>query len=580
MNDSPGSLNGLIERIEELERRVSLLERTAPEVIHGPAAPALKAAIEMASEPESRSAQASGVFSVLGKSMLGIAGAYLLRALAESGSLPRLTIASVAVAYAMMWLFWAARTPAKAWFASTAYACTSALILAPMLWELTLRFNMMPAPAAAAILAVFVCAAFWLAWKRDLPAVLWAANVAAAVVAAALSIATGEMVPFIAMLLLMVLLSEIAAARGHGSGIRPLAALAADGLVWAFTYIYSGPQNAREQYRPLGASVLVAPGFTLFVIVAAFTIFKIMGSRKTISIFETIQTIVGFSLAAAGLLYFGPPAGPRTLGIFCLVLCGAGFVALVSRLDPIAERRNSIVVGAWSTALLLAGAWLCLPRTVMSIVLAVAAVASTLVANRKARPAFAFYGVVFLLAGAGVSGMAEFAFDVLAGAPSGPPSAIIFLLSACAVCCYAVSRPGYIRTGTADSTHDWRQEVLPALFASVAAAALAALLIEGLLTLVALKMSVEHQHLAFIRTFIICGVAIGLAFAGSRGRRPDLTRRSELTWIGYAALFLVAVKLIFEDLRHGHLEYTAASIFLFALTLIVLPRVSRMKQRA
>jgi hypothetical protein len=142
------------------------------------------------------------------------------------------------------------------------------------------------------------------------------------------------------------------------------------------------------------------------------------------------------------------------------------------------------------------------------------------------------------------------------------------------VCCYAVSRPRYIRAGTADSTHDWRQEVLPTLFASFAAAALAALLVEGLLTLVALKLPVEAQHLAFIRTFIICGAAIGLAFAGSRGRR------TELMWIGWAALFLVAVKLIFEDLRHGHLEYTAASIFLFALTLIVLPRVGRMKQRA
>jgi hypothetical protein len=381
----------------------------------------------------------------------------------------------------------------------------------------------MPAPAAAAILAFYIGAAFWLAWKRDLPAVFWAANVAAAAVAAALSIATREMAPFAAVLLLMVLLSEVAAARGHGSGIRPLAALAADGLVWAFIYIYSGPPNAREQYPPLSASVLIAPGFTLFVIVATFSIFKIIVERKPISIFETIQTTIAFSLAAAGLLYFGPPAGPGTLGILCLVLCGAGFVALVLRLDPIAERRNSIVVGAWSTALLLAGAWLCLPRTVMSIVLAVTAVASTLVANRKARPAFAFYGAVFLLAGAGVSGMAQFAFDVLAEAPSGPPSAIILLLSACAVCCYAVSRPGHIQTGTAGSTHDSRQEVLTTLFASVAAVALCALLIEGLLALVALKLNVEAQHLAFIRTFIVCGAAIGLAFAGSRSRRAELT---------------------------------------------------------
>jgi hypothetical protein len=52
----------------------------------------------------------------------------------------------------------------------------------------------------------------------------------------------------------------------------------------------------------------------------------------------------------------------------------------------------------------------------------------------------------------------------------------------------------------------------------------------------------------------------------------------ELTRIGYAALMLVAVKLMVEDLRLGHLEFTAASIFLFAITLIAVPRM-RLSER-
>jgi predicted tellurium resistance membrane protein TerC len=69
-------------------------------------------------------------------------------------------------------------------------------------------------------------------------------------------------------------------------------------------------------------------------------------------------------------------------------------------------------------------------------------------------------------------------------------------------------------------------------------------------------------------------VTLALAFSGSHWRRVELTR------IGYAVLALVAVKLLLEDLRHGHMEYIAASIFLFAVTLIVVPRIARMKQRA
>ena len=92
-----------------------------------------------------RVAPAGGIFSVLGRAMLGMAGAYLLRAVAEASLLPRPAVAAIAIVYAILWLVWAARVPAGAWFASITYACTSALILAPMLWELTLRFKVLPA---------------------------------------------------------------------------------------------------------------------------------------------------------------------------------------------------------------------------------------------------------------------------------------------------------------------------------------------------------------------------------------------------------------------------------------------------
>jgi predicted tellurium resistance membrane protein TerC len=88
-----------------------------------------------------------------------------------------------------------------------------------------------------------------------------------------------------------------------------------------------------------------------------------------------------------------------------------------------------------------------------------------------------------------------------------------------------------------------------------------------------LRIVPDVYHVAFIRTLSICAVALALAFAGVRLRRPELTR------IAYAAVAFVAAKLIFEDLRHGHLEFIAASLFLFAITLIVVPRLARMGQK-
>jgi uncharacterized membrane protein YjjP (DUF1212 family) len=153
MDVLPDTLERLADRVETLERRVlalEALERAPSAAMREPVASPAAAAGEGFSL-----AQAGGAFSILGKSMLGIAGAYLLRAVAESSSLPRLAIAAVAIVYALLWLVAAARVREEEWFASTIYAGTSALILAPMLWELTLRFKVLPAPVTAAILGIF-----------------------------------------------------------------------------------------------------------------------------------------------------------------------------------------------------------------------------------------------------------------------------------------------------------------------------------------------------------------------------------------------------------------------------------------
>jgi len=50
----------------------------------------------------------------------------------------------------------AVRIKATTWIPSAIYAGTSSVILAPMLWELTLRFKVFPPSATAAIIALFV----------------------------------------------------------------------------------------------------------------------------------------------------------------------------------------------------------------------------------------------------------------------------------------------------------------------------------------------------------------------------------------------------------------------------------------
>jgi hypothetical protein len=558
MEDLPESVNRLASRLESLELRVFALEHPSEALNQLPVQ-------ELASSEtvEDRPfAVAGGAFSVLGKALLGIAGAYLLRAVAESTSLPKPGVAAIAIAYAMFWLVWASRAPAGAWFASVTYACTSALILAPMLWELTLSFKVLSPEFTAGVLGAFVCVASALAWKRDHANVLWVAFSSAAVLAIALSIATHQLEPFAVTLLLMVLLCELASMHYPGPTVRPLVAAAADIQIWALIFIYAGPHAARTEYSPIGVPALLAPACALLLICGVSVIIKIIFLKQQITMFETLQTMTAFLLAAASVHYFWPRGGPFILGVLCLILCVAGYALVLAVFNPIRDRRNYQVISTWSAILLLAGCALCIPPTWSSACLSSAAAAATFQGVRLGRMRFQFHGLLFLLAASASSGLLDYALQALTGTVPAAPSISMYLAAIAALFCYAA--------GKFSQAEAWSQQALHTVLALVAIASASAMLVQGLMTLVALSTNPGAHHLAFVRTLIVCAAALVLAYSGAHWRRMELTR------IGYATLALVAAKLVLEDLRHGHLGFIAASIFLFAVTLIAVPRIARM----
>jgi hypothetical protein len=558
MGNLPDALEQLTARLSSLERRVDALE-------HPSVAPiASKPVAQPTAEPgEGLShAHVGGVFSVLGKAMLGIAGAYLLRAVAESSSLPRLAIAAVAIVYALLWLVAAARVPAEEWFASTVYAGTSALILAPMLWELTLSFKILPAPATAAILATFVLAATALAWKRDRAPVFWVANSAAAAAALALSVATHQLLPFIATLLCMALILEYAAARNHPLSVRPLVALAADAAIWALIFIYSSPVNMRLDYPALGEAALLLPGCLFFLIYAVSVALRTLLLGQKITVFETGQAMIAFLLAASSVLYFAPGSGAIVLGVICLLFSAACYTAAILLLSNAADGRKFHVFAAWAAGLFLAGCLLCLPLFWLSASLGLAAIAATILATRLT---LRFHGLIFLFVAAAASGLLAYSFHALAGTMPARLDASVCIVSLCAFLCYAA--------GKRLPQESWKPQFLHLATAVLALFALAAFLVEGLLWLTARGIAPNAPYVAFIRTLILCALALALAYSGSRQRRVELTR------IAYATLGLVAAKLLLEDLRLGHLEFIAAAIFLFAITLIAVPRLAHKKKK-
>jgi hypothetical protein len=567
MNDLPDEIERLRNRLEALEQRVDALEHPLAADWPHPFAE-VESALAAASAAVEPPAQPGNLFPVLGKALLGIAGAYVLRAVEETSALPRLTVAAAGIAYAFLWLIWAARVRGGPRFTSSIYAGTSALILAPMLWELTLRFNVLPAAAAAVVVCGFALTAFALAafTPRDLKPVVRVAGAAASALALALAIASHVLLPFVVVLLILGAVCEFVPGCDRVPEAGALVALAADAAIWILIYVYFAGQTAHEGYPALSRGAMLAPGIAVFALYAASVGVKTVLRARPIAVFAIIQAVLAFLLASVSLADFGQPAGLAILGVACLVLSPACYVMVFTVFARAPNSRNAAVFAAWAAALLLAGSFLRLPPLILIPLLGAAALAAVGLSRRERWAVFEFYGMVFLLAAAAASGLLTFLTIALVGTPSGAPAAGVWLIAMCAILCYALARP--------IGDKQWTAQALRLGFAALAAGAVTALLVDGLIALVALRVMPAAHHVALIRTVTLCAAALVLVSGGAHRRRRELTR------LGYAALALVAIKLVTEDLRLGHLAYIAASIFLLAFTLIAAPRVARARQKA
>ncbi len=507
--------------------------------------------------------QTGGVFSVLGKAMLGIAGAYVLRAIAESGSFPKMAVVVLALVYAGTWLVWAARVKAGVQLASTAYAATAALILAPMLGELTLRFGVLPSSVTAALLSAFVVAAAALAWTRNSAPVIWVAAVTGVLTAVALLIASRDLVPYTTALLVVATVSEFAATRNRWLPLRFLVAAATDMAVLVLLYIFSLPESSRVNYAAVPKTALLVLPSLLFVVYGAGVTGRTVLLRHRIASFEIAQTVAAFVLGSIGWLWFGAGSSRLGLGIVCWLLAATCYAAAFVHFDREHEQRNYHVYATWAAALVLAGGFLVLPPLPLALGLSLTSIVAILVGVRMARLTPEFHGLVYLAAAALVSGLLEYGARALAGTFPAAPGWEVWIVSIAALLCYVL--------GGRFAGERWNHRLLRLLAAVLAVSAAATFLISGLVWLIAIGITLGDSHVAVIRTLITCSLALALAFGGSRWGRI------ELVWTAYGTLALVAVKLLFQDLPQGHSGSIALSIFLYAAALMIVPRAARPK---
>ena len=493
-------LAALLNRMRELERRVSALEHR--ESLPEPAAPppaASAAAIDLPSD----------AIPMAGFALLGIAGAYLLRAFTEMGALPHGAGVAAGIAYAAAWLWMAARTPKDRRIAVALRVATSILIFAPLVWESAVRFRVLPAWSAAAIVCGFSIAAETVSWRKNLKTIAAMVPAACALLAVVLLIGTYDLAPFTLALLVMSASMEFAALEDRGSAGRWVVAVCANAAALILALLLHRPEGLPDGYAPVPLALAVTLEALLLAIYLISAGFDSLFFRRRFSVLEIAQTAAAYviGLGCATLL-----TGWLIPAACIALLTGVACYWIAARSE---SGRNRTIYATFGL-LLLGAAPLAIPLYAP----------------------VAWCGFAVLAAFTNIDN-------------SGDIHATILLWLA-----LVVSRAESVLTIPAGALCYWRaRRRISAFFLSAGATAAA---------MVALSTVLRFSSAP---TIAMIAAAFGLAYAGAK------RNRRELIWLTYCLMACAAARILTRDLIAASKLELVAPLLLFGTALILLPRI-------
>jgi len=390
-------------------------------------------------------------------------------------------------------------------------AAASLLILAGLLWEATVRLHAIPASISAVLAVAFAVAVC----RREQIASLVAA--VAGIICLALLIGSHALAPFTFALLAIAATAEFQQLRS-----RWFVAFLADAAVVIFTLILA--RGLPPEYPRTSLREAVAAQVLLIAIYGAGLL-----RRRVFSTAQILQMSCAFLAAAGGALYLTRASMP--IAAILLLSSSACYSLAFFRTTP---DRNANTFAGFAFLLSLAGIYLA-----ASGVLGVA-ICSALSIGMVFTRFGAFHAPAYLAAGMLLSGVATQSVTRIwnrAAETYAPADAGIILISS--LICYLVLSRADRKLAA----------LIAAAICSLMIAALTANLVPAALVL----------------------ALLGLA-SGAAGR---IAGRSELTILMYVLMALTAIKILLRDFAQESTLSLVASLLVYGLALILLPRIPK-----
>lgn len=555
-------------RLAAIERRLALLESREP-VAGGRAADVPDQAIRPVADewPAGGMPDVGSLVTLLGRTLFVLAGAFLLRALTDSGRLDAGPGVLLGLAFATSWIAMADRAGGRERSASaTFHGLAFVLIAFPLLFEATTRFHFLNATTAAVGLSVCTALALAVSWRRRLHGLAWVATLGGIATAAALALGTAELGPFALFLVLLGVATLWLGYLLEWTLLRWPVALLADLAILVLSL-----------RAVAGGADTPALGFTAQIVLlvaylGSFAARTLLRNRDVIP-FEVAQSIAAAMAGLGGAVYLTRMVGSGglPLGAAILVLaasCYAAAAIFVERRES--RRRNYLFYTSAGLVLALAGGALEMSSAIVGPVYAVVGVMAALAGRLSRRVTYRAHGAAYLTAAVVTTGLLP---HVLYGlglpfVPGGRPSgAMLGVLVLCGVAMWGLGLEAATNAPSPERRLP-RVLVLVLLLGGVLGAT-----VSWILPSWAGPDAPTPGLVATARTALLVGAILALALA------DRVWSFVEGAWLVYPLLVLTGLKFVLEDFRAGQPATLFVGFALYGLALIAGPRLRRRSGR-
>jgi len=560
------ALTDLETEVRRLGQRVAALEQKP---VLEPAAQAATETRVVSSERKAGTPGADGALAALagtpalaGRSLLVLAGAFLLRALTEAGTFAPGTGVALGLGYAVVWIVAAARAASGGGKASAGFhSVCAALIADPLLFEASTALGVLSPTVGAALLAGMTAIGMVVASRWRLRAAAWVFGLGALVTALSLAVVRppGEAATAV---LVALGLASLWMAEVHGWDVlRWFTALAADVGVLRLTAMATAPAGLPAAFGVVNAPIVAVLQTVLVVGFVGTTVSRALRGKSQLTAFDVLQSAAAWAVGWGGGVRLAQAHGWGTRGLVLLALAlglaaYAGAFGVVDRREG--RNRAFFFLSSVGLVLVLLG----VPGVAggsSASVWALLAVGVAAVGSRWDRVTLRVHAAVLLLAAWGMSGLAVEAVQKLSGrgeaiATPQPGEIIVVVLT--------IITTAVVLAGRRLRTSGWAQRLPLTGMLAISAIGIAAITVW-------VAAAAAPEAVVAVGTVTLSAVTVGFAILAGRWGVV------EAGWLVYPLLVLTGLQVIFHDLTSGRTLALVFTLAAYGAALILSPRLVR-----